>query len=1146
MAEDSPGTLEAIAIEIAKVFSPMRERIDAGEIILLLAELGIKFPDALATQPAFQSAVTDVATNIGKLPPLIGDMIQAFKDEDYSTAGEKTLDLLAIITEMAEDFQTIGNAIDAGKPYAGISNGDLTTFLGNFAENLVDYLVVNYIQTAVPEFAVFLEFFGIIEETVMNPGSVNPLLPEYTKKDLRLDRIGKLLDNPAELMYDLYDWGNDATFTGDKLLQKLEKVLTTIGWPAVYESTPSPSLDILFGTIEPRTAISPKGIAVVISEVITAGYTVSLNQDKWTFDVGIEAGLPVSAAAVIQPNGKMKLEGSISPLTGKAFIKWTAKDNVDNLPLLLIGTREGSRLQTDEISAKLQIDFVIDGGGPDVSGTVTVEAEIKKGKIVIKPGNPDGFLAKILPPEGFSIEFDLLMGVNSDSGFYMKGSGTLEFDIPASISIGPISILNLTVGITPGSTFVINLGADIKAELGPFTAIVENMGMKNTLTFPSDRKGNLGPVNLDIGFKPPNGIALTLDAGAVKGGGYLMLDYEKGEYAGAIELEFKGLFGFSAIGLINTKFPDGSKGFSLLLLVNVTFGTPIALGFNFYLAGVGGIIGLHRSMNTEAIRLGVKDGSISNILFPENVIANITKIISDIKAIFPIKQDQFVLGLMARITWNTPAVLTIEAGLAIEFPNPVKIAIIGVIRCQLPNPEKAVLQLNVAFAGIIDFEKKLLSFDASIFNSRILTITLEGDIALRISWGDKPDFLVSVGGFHPAYTPPAHLELLPMKRLTVNILSGNPNLVLTAYFALTSNTIQFGAALDFSFRISKFGIYGYLGFDVLIQFSPFRFIAGITASVEVRWGSTVLFSIGLSFNLEGPAPWRAHGYAKFKILFISFKVKFDKTWGEKKENSLPSTSVLPLLLEQLQKNENWDTKENATLTEQVELAKDVEDDTAVIVKPFGSLEVDQTVVPLDLTMEKFGNYQPDDIKKAKITSMIIGGDTFTGSQTKDLKNSFAPAAYKKMKDEDKLSSPSYENQNSGLRVTTTDDRKWDYGINRLVEYETIISDYEEEKLPTRKQFRKSFFRPFVNGGDIGKSPMSRLMKEDMVQIDKKVNFLADEQYAVVSSKTMKNAHASSLVFNTKSEADEYLRDTIAADPSREGKIQLSPAFAVAP
>ena len=60
-------------------------------------------------------------------------------------------------------------------------------------------------------------------------------------------------------------------------------------------------------------------------------------------------------------------------------------------------------------------------------------------------------------------------------------------------------------------------------------------------TFP-DNGGNLGPLQLDVGFKPPNGVGLAIDGGGFAGGGYLFLDPGRGEYAGALELDSKGSF----------------------------------------------------------------------------------------------------------------------------------------------------------------------------------------------------------------------------------------------------------------------------------------------------------------------------------------------------------------------------------------------------------------------------------------------------------------------------------------------------------------------------------------------------------------------------------------------------------------------------
>jgi hypothetical protein len=1136
MAE-STGTLQKIGGEFAQIFQPVRQRIDADEILLLLAELGIRFPDSLKTDPAFTSSVTALLHHVESIPGLLQQIVEAIQAENWTLTAAKT-------QEMGQAIRDVITAIDGLKSTLegldftadGISVGELSNFVSGFVNALVDYLLIQYIESYSPEALAFLEFFGIAERTERNVGSVDPLFPEFTERKLYVNRFMELFKSPAGLAKTLYGWGLPS-FDGVTLLEKLNQILVSAGFPVAYISSPGPALDFFMFTLSPYTGVPPgelPGLQVLIQDKITPGSAYTFAKDNWQIGFELSSEIAANAILKIQPGGKFTFTNG---LTADAGAKVTFAYEAGDSPLVLIGEPGASRLEIGSIASMAGITLAYDGSKAE--GIFVAQGDIKSGKIVIKPSNPDGFLAKILPPEGVTLDFHIALGVNSEKGFYFRGSGTLEFDIPTNVSIGPLTVLNLTVGISPGTESVVKLGADVRIKLGPFTGMIENMGMKASLAFPPARNGNLGPLDLLIGFKPPTGIGLSLDAGVIRGGGYLMLDFDKGQYAGAIELTFQELFSFSGIGIITTKFPDGSKGFSLLVLINVTFGTPIAIGLNFYLQGIGGMIGLHRTLVTMALQQRVKDGSISNILFPENVIANITRIISDLEALFPAKQDQFVLGVMARLTWNTPAILVIDAGLVVEFPNPTKIAILGIVKCALPNPDEAILKLNVAFAGIIDFENKILLFDASIFDSRILTITLEGDIALRISWGDQPDFLLSAGGFHPVYSPAPHLQLRQMKRITVNILSGNPSLVLSAYFAVTSNTIQFGAALDFSFRTSGFGIYGHFGFDVLFQFSPFRFIAAVGASVAVKSGSSTLFAIQLKFNLEGPTPWRAYGYGSFGIWFITIKVRFDKTWGERRENSLPATAVLPLLLQELQKDTNWTTRSSA-LAELVTLSNTATNDDAILVKPHGSLEISQTAVPLDLTMNRFGNYKPDDISRATIKALTIAGETLDEVEVDDVKNSFAPAAYKEMSDQDKLQSPSYEKQNSGIRVISTDDIVFDYGINRLVEYECILSDYEEEELDDTT-VDAGFFKAFVSGGDVGRSPLSKLIKDNKVKANKTVA-LDNEKYAVVSSVDLRNVHGENEVFNSKAEADDYLKEMLKINPSKKGKIQLSPVF----
>src|SRR5439155_8792243 len=114
----------------------------------------------------------------------------------------------------------------------------------------------------------------------------------------------------------------------------------------------------------------------------------------------------------------------------------------------------------------------------------------------------------------------------------------------------------------------------------------------------------------------------------------------------------------------------------------------------------------------------------------------------------------------------------------------------------LPKQGDAVVELHVDAIGVLDLGRGELSLDASLHDSRILQYTLSGDMALRLNWGDAPTFLLTVGGFHPKYVPPAGLR--PLSRLSLSLSSGLPSVRLESYFAITTNSVQFGARVTLS------------------------------------------------------------------------------------------------------------------------------------------------------------------------------------------------------------------------------------------------------------------------------------------------------------------------------------------------------------
>ena len=67
-------------------------------------------------------------------------------------------------------------------------------------------------------------------------------------------------------------------------------------------------------------------------------------------------------------------------------------------------------------------------------------------------------------------------------------------------------------------------------------------------------------------------------------------------------------------------------------------------------------------------------------------------------------------------------------------------------------------------------------------------MTIGGEMGLLIAWGDNANFLLSVGGFHPKFTPPP-MPFPSPQRVSISILNESfARIRVDGYFAVTSNT----------------------------------------------------------------------------------------------------------------------------------------------------------------------------------------------------------------------------------------------------------------------------------------------------------------------------------------------------------------------
>jgi hypothetical protein len=708
------------------------------------------------------------------------------------------------------------------------------------------------------------------------------------------------------------------------------------------------------------------------------------------------------------PPAKIEADADAT-IAGKVALGLFGVSRDEQTPFVLFGEADGSRLQAKNVAGALTANLKWDAAANAIKADAGFEAKFVAGKLFIDTSHCDGFLQTLLPSDGLTLDFDFDLGWTAERGFFFSGSAGLETAIALGLSLGPLELqaLHLVLAIAQDKARI-EASLDAAGTLGPITASVERIGVALDLKF---SRGNLGPVDLAVAFQAPRGLGIAVDAGPITGGGFIEFDPPNGRYSGILALSLYSIQ-IKAVGLLDTKLPNGESGFSFLIIITVEF-SPIQLGFGFTLNGVGGLCGINRNFVTEAIQAGLRAHSIDHILFPKDPIKNAPAIISDLRGIFPPAAGRHVFGPMVEIGWGGGVnLVTAELGVIVALPSPVVIAVLGQVNVNLPNPNAAVVELHLDVLGILDFGKKLFSLDATLHDSRIAAFTVNGDMAMRLAWGDSPSFALSIGGLNPHFQPPPGFPTL--KRLTI-ALSASDDLRLSAqtYLAITSNTFQIGVKAEAYMGAGSFNVYGWLGFDALFIFKPFSFIVDFTAGLALRSGTSTLMGISLNGELSGPTPWHVKGEAHISLLFFDIGVNVDFTWGESHTLDTPPIDAWPPLHDAIADARNWSGALAAGVPAVATLAKPTGDDAPVLVEPSGALTLRERVLPLDQLLTKFGESVPGPQNTFTLDRVRLGGEPVDFTIVRD---KFAPAQFEQMSDQDKLSRPSFEDRDAGFSV----------------------------------------------------------------------------------------------------------------------------------
>jgi hypothetical protein len=526
------------------------------------------------------------------------------------------------------------------------------------------------------------------------------------------------------------------------------------------------------------------------------------------------------------------------------------------------------------------------------------------------------------------------------------------------------------------------------ARFGPLTAVMDGAGA--WVGRWTDGNG---------GLLPPQGIGLSLEAGPVSGGGFLRIVSDT-EFAGALQLKILGIGAF-AYGLYKT-LPSGDP--SVVALIGIRLPPPgVQVGFGFAISGFGGLVGINRRADTDRVRERLASGAAGEVLFNDNPMQNAPKLLGDMQLFFPDEQGIFLIGPTLQINWLY--ILKLDAGVFIELPGPRKIFIAGSARLVIGSEDFALVYLRMDFVGGIDLTKSLIFFDAALVNSHVLGIfRITGGVALRIAYGDNGYFLFTVGGFHPSFNPGA-MELPRVARVGVSVSLGLVWLKQEMYLAITSNSFQLGSRVEAGIEIGPISAHGWFGFDALIQFKPFYFIAHVDAGFDVEVSDVSLCSVRVEGLLSGPGPLVLQARASVRLLFIKVSGSVTIELSSNPPEAVVAIPDLPSYL-------------RPELVEPDNLRMEGQDQSvtfatsgsggAKLFAPVGELIWEQKRAPLNLAIEKVQGVDLGGWHTLVVSSGLAG------EVPED--DWFGVGTYLKLRDSEALNTSRFVKQASGLRI----------------------------------------------------------------------------------------------------------------------------------
>lgn len=720
---------------------------------------------------------------------------------------------------------------------------------------------------------------------------------------------------------------------------------------------------------------------------------------RWRVTASSEGAVP---AFSVGPDGVRILPGA--PQAQILAALTVERIPAPGTPAFVLGAVDGTRAEIGVL--RLAAGAVVSAD----RNALSVSVEAGSTTLVLAAEPDDGFLGAVLPDGGVRVPFGLGVILSSDRGVELRGGAGLALTLPIQYTVGPVTVRQVRIEVrADGDTTSLALDGTVAVQLGPIEVAVEGLGMRLNASAPASG-GSLGPLELDAGFQWPSGAALAVAAGPISGGGAARYDQDTGSYSGALALSLQQV-SIRAVALLDTRLPGGQRGFSLLVALSARLFPGIQLGFGITLTGVGGLVGVNRRIDVDALRERFANGSAGRLLAAEDPLRDLPALLTELSAVFPPAEGVYVVGPTLQLQWAK--LVTLDVGVFFEFPGPTRVVVLGTARASIDNPlaNGPLLRLQCDFLGVVDLARRTFAFDAVLVDSRLLeSFPVTGGLMVRASWGNEPYTMFSVGGFHPDFAPGSLVLPKTLTRLAMS--SGSPDdalfLRFEGYFAITSNTVQFGASVEVAAKLGPLRVHGFLGFDALIRFEPFYFQISFETGMRVQWRGRNLAGITVKGSLSGPGPVKFTGKACIEVLFFDICATASFELGSDAPPAVnPVSSALDILSTELRDPANL----RAVADDPMVTLRALPVSGVPVLAPTG-IVWEQTRAPIGLLLERF---EGSPLRRAE--AVEVAGDAVSGAEH----DWFAPGSFAELSDAEALIRRSFERLQSGVRLAAGDD-----------------------------------------------------------------------------------------------------------------------------